>query len=209
MRVTTYSSVAVLSVLMALGLASSVHAQLYAIGEPMIVECPALYKGDMTVVETNQTQAPWQILRWNCSGQQGLAKKYDLDQYLLKNPPAKGGSRRWDEKCPSGSVGTIRFSEHDDRRFVDNWTCSVDGTTKMTFESLKKMLDTKKTVDGVSGVAQTRTCPAPYQGTYSVVYVTGKWDLQEWTCTAPANKQRVSEATMRMLMPNTQNVELK
>lgn len=209
MRVTICSSTLMLSFLMAFNVFSPAHAQTYAVGEPMILECPSSYKGDMTVVETNQTQAPWQILRWNCSGQQGLVKKFELEQYLLKNPPAKGGSRRWDEKCPSGSVGTIRFSEHNDRRFVETWTCSVDGSTKMSFDNLKKMLETKQTVDGASGVAQTRNCPSPYLGSYSVTYSTGKWDLHEWTCMVPATKQRVNEATMRMLMPSASNLELK
>lgn len=167
----------------------------------MIVACPNVYKGEMTVVETNQTQFPWQILRWNCQGNQGLAPKYDLEQYLVKNPPAKTATRRWEEKCPSGSVGNIIFSSHEARRFVESWTCSIDGANKMSFDTLKSMLENKQTLDGASGVVKQNACPSPYQGTYSTVYRVNKWDLQQWNCIAPGTKNRVPEATMRMLMP--------
>lgn len=191
-----------LATIMSLGMTGSVQAQTYALGDSMILACPSAYKGEMTVVETNQTQFPWQILRWSCQGGQGLVDKNELERYLQKNPPAKTSSRRWEEKCPSGSVGNILFSSYDKRRFVDSWTCSVDGSTKMSFDSLKHMLENKQTLAGASGVTQQRACPAPYQGAYSVVYRDSKWDLDQWTCAAPGAKNRVAEPTMRMLLPN-------
>ena len=190
-----------LAAIFGLGVSAPTSAQTYAISEPMIISCPDVYKGEMTVVETNQTQFPWQIMRWNCQGSQGLVKKFELEQYLLKNPPQKTASRRWEERCPSGSVGNIIFNSHEARRFVESWTCSIDGSTKMSFDTLKQMLENKQTLDGASGVTRQHACPPPYQGNYSVVYRTNKWDLQQWTCVAPGTKNRVSEPTMRMLMP--------
>lgn len=200
MRAMLCYSTILLTAVMSLGVSSPVQAQTYAVGEPMIVACPSPSKGEMTIVETNMTQFPWQVTRWNCHGNQGLIPKIDLERYLQTNPPAKTLSRRWEEKCPSGSVGNILFSSHEDRRFVDSWTCSVDGSTKMPFEALKRMLESKQTLEGASGVTQQRTCPSPYQGTYSVMYKTSKWDLMQWNCVAPGTKNRVSEATMRMLL---------
>ena len=178
-----------------------VAAQTYAISDEMIIACPASYKGEMTVVETNSKERPWRLLRWNCQGSQGLVSKLDMEDYLLKTPPVKGPSRRWEEKCPSGSVGTIIFNSYDARHFVESWTCSVNGSTKMPFEELKKMLETKERLDGASGVVRQHACPSPYQGTYSLMYRTNKWDLQQWTCVAPGAKNRVNEPTMRMLLP--------
>lgn len=194
-------STAMLGIIMSLGVFTSAQAQTYALGDPMIVACPTAYKGEMTVVETNLSTSPWQLLRWNCQGNQGLVGQPELTQYLQTNPPEKTSSRRWEEKCPSGSVGNIIFSSHEKRRFVDSWTCTVDGSTKMSFEALKRMLENKKSLDGVSGVTQQRTCPSPYQGVYSVVYRDSKWDLQQWDCVAPGTKNRVAEPTMRMILP--------
>lgn len=196
-----YSTV-MLGIITSLSVFTSVQAQTYAIGDPTIVACPTGYKGEMTVVETNLPTAPWQLLRWNCQGSQGLIGKSELSQYINENPPAKTSSRRWEEKCPSGSVGNILFSSHETRRFVDSWTCSVDGSTKMSFEDLKRMLENKKSIEGVIGVTQQRTCPSPYNGVYSVVYRDSKWDLQQWNCVAPGSKNRVAEPIMRMMLPN-------
>lgn len=202
MRLLFPYSIVVLSIIASLSVFTPVQAQTYALGDPMIVACPTGYKGEMTVVETNLSTSPWQLLRWNCQGSQGLVKKLELTQYLQTNPPEKTSSRRWEEKCPSGSVGNILFSSHETRRFVDSWTCSVDGSTKMSFDDLKRMLENKKNIDGLSGVTQQRTCPLPYQGVYSVVYRDSKWDLQQWNCAAPGTKNRVAEPTMRMILPN-------
>ena len=199
MRTMYYSTIS-LAFLVLLGTAPLAQAA-YAVGDPTIVSCPDGYKGEMTIVETDKAEAPWQILRWNCHGSQGLVKKEVLEKYLIQNPPAKGQARRWEEKCPSGSVGIVLFTEHEGRRFVDSWTCSVDGTRKMTFEELKRLLENKQTLDGLSGVQQQRACPAPYQGTYSMEYRGTKWSLAGWTCVTPGTKNRVSEPTMRMLLP--------
>ena len=202
MRSISPYSIVVLGIITSLGVFTSVQAETYALGDPMIVACPTAYKGEMTVVETNLPAAPWQLLRWNCQGNQGLARKLDLLQYLQENPPEKKSAQRWEEKCPSGSIGNILFSSYDARRFVDSWTCSVDGSIKMSFEDLKRMLENKKSLEGISGVTQQRTCPLPYQGVYSVVYRNSKWDLQQWNCVAPGTKNRVTEPTMRMILPN-------
>lgn len=199
MRTMYYSTIS-LAFLVLLGTAPLAQAA-YAVGDPTIVSCPDGYKGEMTIVETDKAEAPWQILRWNCHGSQGLVKKEVLEKYLIQNPPAKGQARRWEEKCPSGSVGIVLFTEHEGRRFVDSWTCSVDGTRKMAFEDLKRLLENKQTLDGLSGVQQQRACPAPYQGTYSMEYRGTKWALAGWTCVTPGTKNRVSEPTMRMLLP--------
>lgn len=200
MRFAFYYSTILLAAVIGSGVGMPVAAQTYAISDPMIIACPSPYKGELTVVETNQTQFPWQILRWNCQGNLGLVQKIELEQYFQKNPPVKGASRRWEEKCPSGSVGNIVFNSYEARRFVESWTCSIDGSTKMSFEELKRMLENKQTLDGASGVIRQHACPSPYQGSYSVVYRTNKWDLQQWTCAAPGTKNRVPELTMRMLI---------
>ena len=201
MHFISFYSTIVLAIFVVLSTAAPAVAQTYAIGDPMIVSCPSTYKGEMTVVETDRKQFPWQVLRWNCQGNQGLVSKLELEQYLQTAPPDKNIARRWEEKCPSGSIGVIMFSSHEERRFVDSWTCSIDGAKKMPFDELKRMLENKQTVTGASGLVKQHTCPSPYQGTYSIVYRINKWDLQQWTCAAPGAKIRVTEPIMRMLMP--------
>ena len=185
----------------ALSLSAPAFSQTYAIGDPMIVDCPEGLKGEMTIIETNIKKYPWQIQRWTCEGLSGLVSKLSLEEYLLENPPDKSTSRRWQEKCPSGSIGSIIFNSHSDRRFVESWSCSLDGSTTMSFPDLKKMLETKNYTEGVTGVAQRRNCPFPYVGSYSVVFKDKSWVLQDWTCAAPGSKTKISEATMKILVP--------
>ena len=60
-----YYSTISLAFLVLLGTAPLAQAA-YAVGDPTIVSCPDGYKGEMTIVETDKAEAPWQILRWNC-----------------------------------------------------------------------------------------------------------------------------------------------
>lgn len=177
------------------------YSQSYAIGDPMIIPCPTGLNGEMTVVETNIKTYPWQVQRWSCEGLSGLVPKIFLLKYLVDNPPDRSANKRWQEKCPAGSVGTIIFNSHESRRFVESWTCSINGSTKMPFPKLKQLLESNTVIEGADGVTQKRACPLPYKGSYTVVFKNKKWELQDWECTPPGSDIKTNEATMRMLMP--------
>lgn len=188
-------------------LACAVHAQepnastefVLPIGVPAILTCPDGYTGDMTVFRSPKG---WKVSKWNCSNFQGLAKKLVLEGWLQTNPPEIGEVRRWEERCPPGMNGLIMMNARGSRQFVESWTCSANGTTLVSWDILRPAIERKDGREG-AGLAQSRICPTPYRGNYSMGFWGGKWQLLDWTCAQPETGKKLREQELRLILPQS------
>ncbi len=181
-----------------LSLSSAAQAQ-YSVDIPLLVACPSGMSGEATVVETT-AYTKWRLLKWTCTTHSGLADKYTLEQYYQNNPPKPTDDRRYEERCPSGSVGVVRWIvPHGGLRRIESWSCAV-GNTKMTLPQLEAALVAPASFSGAQGIERTQNCPPPYEGSVRWRYQDQKWNLSQWTCKATGANQPLSEAQMRLIL---------
>lgn len=173
----------------------SVHAQ-YAVDTPWILPCPDENPGEFTVVKTTRIENPWVVEKSSCSSNGKLIQREILTKWVNANPPKEGDLKRWEERCPTGTIGTLRYLERQGRRYIETWSCA-NNNSLMTFEELKLRIEQKKNSDGSDGLQQVKQCPPPYTGTYSLIYEKATWTVSQWSCAM--NGKKVSKDTMQMI----------
>jgi hypothetical protein len=150
--------------------------------ETRIVACPKPYKGEMTVFLSDNSFQPWRVQRWSCSWGSNTMTSSQVIKFINANPPDLSLPRKWEEQCPKGTVGSVRFVEVPRGKKVESWSCTDDGGMRISLTQLVELLKNNVESQNLSGIGQRRSCPAPYLGSYQVQYINGTWNVLDSKC---------------------------